>query len=198
MPDLRTGLQVTLTVKQYTGDIWRMHEAGWYITIPTNLYVKENGEAVMGRGLAQQATQKFQRCALWYGYELKDHVRQVPDGRNPRMEDINEKGLIAVHHDWRAVFLPVKTSWNQQARKGLIEKSLVCLARTIQRPDTTMSEVGVALPRIGCGNGLLDWESDVKPMVREFLTSLSDEARARVCIVHPPPDLPPEPPPNWS
>lgn len=192
---------MTLTVKQFTGDIWQMHDAGWYVTIPTNLFIKNDGEAVMGRGIALQATRKFPRCALWYGFHLKEHVRNTPDGRNPRLEDVSPEGygLISVNHEWRALFLPVKTSWNQGARKTLIELSLKDLHRQLtnrywQERDPVP---GVAIPRLGCGNGMLDWESDVKPMMREFLLSLPDEVRAQVCIVHPTPDLIEEPP-DWS
>lgn len=187
---------MTLTVKQYTGDIWDMHGVGWHIVIPTNLYVKDNGEAVMGRGLALQATQRWPNLKVWYGYHLKEHVRRTPEGRNPRMEDINPPGLLAIDNERNFICLPVKTSWNQGARKTLIEQSLKALADDMRKP--ILLEASIAIPRIGCGNGLLNWEEDVKPLVREFLISLPDEARARVCIVHPSPDLPPEPPPNWS
>jgi len=187
---------MTLTVKQWVGNLWAMHEAGWHIVIPTNLYAKADGQAVMGRGIALQAAQKWPDLKMWYGYHLTGHIRQTPEGRNPRMEDINEADLLAIDNERRLICLPVKTSWNQGARKGLIRSSLACLATMMTKP--ALQNASVAIPRIGSGNGLLDWEADVKPLVREFLVSLDDATRSRVCIVHPPPDLPPEAPPNWA
>lgn len=189
---------MTLTIKQYTGDIWNLWERGWYITIPTNLYLKADGEAVMGRGLALQATRRWPRVQLWYGFHLKEHVRRTPENRNPRMEDVdpNGFGLISLNHEWRALFLPVKTSWNQGARKTLIELSLKDLHRHLTNHNWS-DDRWVAIPRLGCGNGMLDWETDVKPMMREFLVSLPEDMRSRICIVHPTPDLE-EPPPNWA
>jgi len=40
------------------GDIWNLHKVGWII-IPTNGFVKKNGENVMGRGLAKQVKDKY-------------------------------------------------------------------------------------------------------------------------------------------
>lgn len=175
---------MTVTVKQATGDIWSLHAQGYYVVIPTNLYVTKDGKAVMGRGLALQAAQKWPQSPLWYGFHLLEHIRSTPMGRNPHMEDINRFDLLAVNHEWRLLFLPVKTSWQQQARKGLINASLDNLAILLDKP--VLNGVQLAIPRLGCGNGGLSWEKDVKPIIRPFLSSLSDENRARLVFVHPP------------
>lgn len=173
-----------LTVKQTTANIWRLHDAGYYVVIPTNLYVTKDGKAVMGRGLALQAAQKWPKAPFWYGFHLVEHIRSTPYGQNPHMEDINPFDLLAVSPEWRAVFLPVKTTWQQQARKGLIEASLTNLAYMLDK--NVLKGVQLAIPRLGCGNGGLDWENDVKPIMRTFLEGLTDENRARLVIVHPP------------
>lgn len=173
-----------VSVKQATTDIWRFHEQGYYIVIPTNLYVTKDGKAVMGRGLALQAVQKWPQAPIWYGFHLIEHIRSTPYGRNPHMEDINPYDLLAVNHEWRALFLPVKTTWQQQARKGLIEASLANLATLLDKP--VLKGVQLAIPRLGCGNGGLHWVIDVKPIMGPFLEGLTDENRARLVIVHPP------------
>lgn len=138
----------------------------------------------MGRGLALQAVQKWPKAAIWYGLHLMEHIRSTPYGRNPHMEDINPYDLLAINHEWGALFLPVKTTWQQQARKGLIKASLDNLAILLDKP--VLNDVQLAIPRLGCGNGGLSWESDVKPIMRPFLEGLTDENRARLVIVHPP------------
>ena len=173
-----------ITVKQATADIWKFWNQAYYIVIPTNLYVTKDGMAVMGAGLARDVAQKWPQAPYWYAFHLHEHIRNTPDGRNPHMDDINPYDLLAVQPEWRFIFLPVKTAWQQQARKGLIKASLDNLALLLTKP--MMKEVQVAIPRLGCGNGGLDWELDVKPIMREFLESLDDEFRAKLVIVHPP------------
>jgi len=46
-------------MKEITGDIWDFYEKGFWIVITTNGNVKDNGEAVMGKGIALQARQRY-------------------------------------------------------------------------------------------------------------------------------------------
>jgi hypothetical protein len=173
-----------ITVKQSTTDIWRFWEQGYYVVIPTNLFVTKEGKAVMGAGLARDVAQKWPKAPYWYAFHLKEHIRTTPEGRNPHMKDVNLYDLLAVHPEWGLIFFPVKTAWQQQARKSLIKASLDNLGLLLAKP--MMKDVKVAFPRVGCGNGALDWDLDVKPLVRDFLESLNDENRAKLVIVHPP------------
>lgn len=138
----------------------------------------------MGAGLARDVANRWPQAPFWYAYHIKEHISRAQDGKNPHMEDVNLYDLLVVHPEWRFIFFPVKTAWQQPARKGLIKASLDNLALLLTKP--MMEHVQVAFPHVGCGNGSLDWESDVKPMVREFLESIDYEHRAKLTIVHPP------------
>ena len=46
-------------MKEVIGDIWDYHDQGHWIVITTNGIVKSNGEAVMGKGIALQAKQRY-------------------------------------------------------------------------------------------------------------------------------------------
>ena len=129
-----------------TGDLWRHYYEG-YICITTNGCVKSNGECVMGRGVAFQATQRFPGIAREIGGLIR-------------------KGGNHVHvlDRWKLCTLPVKHHWKEEADTALIKDSISELETVAD-----MLQCNFYLPRPGCGNGRLQW-SDVRP----FLTHLSD------------------------
>ena len=56
---------------------------------------------------------------------------------------------------------PVKTEWWEKANLDVIEGSAKQLSKLAPKED-------VYLPRVGCGNGKLDWK-DVKPVLERCL-----------------------------
>lgn len=52
-------------MKEVYGDIWEYHKQGYWIVITTNGFVKKNGCAVMGRGVAKQAVTKYPSLPKW-------------------------------------------------------------------------------------------------------------------------------------
>ena len=58
-------------MKWVNGDIWIYHKLGSTIVIPTNAGWKSDGNNVMGRGLAKQASEKFKDLSLMYGQYCK-------------------------------------------------------------------------------------------------------------------------------
>src|SRR5438046_10271486 len=124
-------------------DIWTLHGAGGWIVVPTNGYVKRNGEAVMGRGLAFQCSKKFPVMPKLLVERLKDkgnHVNRFPE-------------------PLRIYTFPVKHYWEDRAELGLILRSLREIALMAYEPD-----VKIYMPRVGCGNGTLKWAT-VRPLV---------------------------------
>ena len=129
------------------GDIWAIDCD--VICITTNGYVRGDGKAVMGRGVAYQATQRYPDIARLLGNKLIQYGNVVSIIRVPRTP--NEKILCS---------FPVKHHWHDQADIHLIKKSaeeLLSLARE-------WSNSVFVLPRPGCGNGKLGWE-DVLPVL---------------------------------
>ena len=133
-------------MKEIIGDIWDFHKKGKYIVIPTNGTIKANGEAVMGRGLALQAKLKFPYIPKTVGKYLGT-LGTVP----------------IVFQDIKVLTFPVKYNWFEKANLALIEES--CEHLRYMWHDCSEE---VYLPKVGCGNGKLDWK-DVKPILKKYL-----------------------------
>jgi hypothetical protein len=136
---------------------------GHRIAISTNGFIKKNGEAVMGRGCALQGTLRFPGLAARLGVYIR---RQ---GNTPGYLLLGpESGPPPTD---RLMILPVKHNWWEKADIELIVLSRDFLMREGARnPDWTFH-----VPRLGCGNGKLNWATEVRPLME----ILPDN-----CIVH--------------
>ena len=172
----------TVTVRQSGADIWTLHSAGCYVVDPTNACVTRGGENVMGAGLSLDVKRRWPEMPRLYGAILMEAVRPgVPMGRTPAVPDLRPP-LVTVDDERRLCLAVVKADWRDRADLGLIAAVLAELGGFV----SGRRDVQVAIPRLGCGAGGRDWESEVKPLVREMLRALGAEARARVVIVSPP------------
>ena len=139
-------------MKEIRGNIWDFHKKGHWIVITTNGTVKSNGEAVMGRGVALQAKQRFPKLPGQLGKFLREFVNTV----HPFPQ-------------YRLITFPVKHNWNETADPALIEESCQRLLGWFSYDtglDHFVKEVYMVRP--GCGNGGLDWK-DVKPVLEKYL-----------------------------
>ncbi len=136
-------------MKEIQGSIW-IHYCvpGHFICLTTNGVVKKNGEAVMGRGNAKQATLVLPGIALMLGNYLKSNGNHA--GFLPLPE--NDSGLI---------IFPVKQVWWEKADLDLIRES----ARWLEIEAHLNPGNVYHLPRPGCGNGQRDYQSEVKPLL---------------------------------
>ena len=125
-------------------DLWTVD--GWKV-ITTNGFVKNNGCAVMGRGCAKEAAQRYPNLPSLLGQALR-YGNQVYVWR--------EYGIIT---------FPVKDNWWEKASLQLIEKSAKELVQAVK---TWKMEDKIYLPRPGCGNGGLDWK-EVKKVIEPIL-----------------------------
>jgi len=133
------------------GNIWDYHDKGYWICIPINGNVKSNGKAVMGRGIALEAKQRFPRLP----YELGQEILKIGNV----LHHWGKEGLL---------FLPTKNNWWEASSLDLIEKSCQELRRFFDEVITDYP-IPICLPRLGCGNGRLDWETEVKPLFERYL-----------------------------
>lgn len=140
-------------MREVAGNLWALYsELDHVICITTNGMVKKNGEAVCGRGCAKEATYYIPGFAHMLGSYIKKNG--------------NVPGMLQTGEDNVGVFIfPVKHVWWDKASTKLIKMGLKILAtKAKQHPDTTF-----VLPRPGCGNGKLNWETDVKPLCEDML-----------------------------
>ena len=149
------------------------------IVITTNGDTRQDGAAVMGRGVALEAKRR------WPGieYRLGDLLRK--DGNH--VHRLTTNGRVALGADmgrqyraipcapnrrqWRTSHievpydiysLPVKHDWRCKADLELIKQSVMQLKALLP------SDAVIALPRPGCGNGRLAW-ADVRPILAWYL-----------------------------
>ena len=133
------------------GDLWKFTDGIPAIT--TNGYIKKNGQAVMGRGCAKEAADRFSGLSGILGFNLIQYANHVF-----YLHQFGDKGIIT---------FPVKDTWSEKAKIELIKQSadeLICM--TIPYFEITEK---IYLPRPGCGNGGLEWK-DVKPEIEKILT----------------------------
>lgn len=139
-------------MKEITGDIWALHDAGNWITIPTNGAVNSRGECVMGRGLALDVKMRWPDFPTYLG----DVILRRGNG-------------VIFWWPHRIVTFPVKHHWRERADLDLIKTSAEELVgeqntKILAREKITT----IFLPRVGCGNGRLSWEI-VQPILAAIL-----------------------------
>lgn len=136
-------------MREVKGDIWKFYEAGNWICITTNGTVRKDGCAVMGRGVALDASMKIPGLQRALGQRLLSYGNKVH-----------------VFEHSRIVTFPVKHNWyDKQADLALIR---VSAAELLRRWKYKISPSPIYLPRPGCGNGRLRWD-DVRTVIAPIL-----------------------------
>ncbi len=128
------------------GDLWHFHSLGKVIVLTTSGAVDKNGTALMPRGCARQALDRYPDLSQILGYLIVQHGNHVFDlGR-------------------RLVSFPVEESPYQTAEPKLIEQSCTELVELTSYKCWRE----VIMPQPGCGGGGLVWD-DVKPIMERVL-----------------------------
>lgn len=128
---------------EYT-DIWVKRFAGNFVVIPVNEFVKKDGSAVMGKGLALQASHMYPKLPFDLGERIKKYGSRV-----------------FVFLDYGIVTFPTKHHWSEKADIGLIRTSAIQLTVLVD----AMGLSRIYIPMVGCGNGKLKW-SEVRKVVK--------------------------------
>lgn len=129
-----------------TADLW---DCQGILCITTNGFVKNNGEGVMGAGVAKQATERIPGIAASLGRGIRDHGNVVLRIAGP--------DVIRCEFDRNVLAFPVKHNWRYKADLELIERSAKQLARFYEMGFISPYDDEVFLPKPGCGNGGLTW-----------------------------------------
>lgn len=124
------------------GDIWEHADRGAVIVITASGSLTRDGRAVLGRGVARQATLRFPDVAQKLGRLLAEQGSHVFD----------LGGCL--------VSFPVEESAWSQPDLRIIARSAQELRRLADRSGWQR----VVVPRPGCGGGGLAWK-DVKPLL---------------------------------
>lgn len=134
-------------IREVSGDI--LESKAPIIVVPVNC------KGVMGKGLALQAKQKWPKMFESYKSFCEGACPSYPDGLEPggvvciQQEPNRYIVCLATKDDWRN---PSKLEWVETGLKQLVVLSM------------QINLCHIAIPRLGCGLGGLDW-CDVKPIV---------------------------------
>ena len=159
-------------MREGKGDIWSHKTEDNWIVISTNGFVKFNGEAVMGRGIAHQARQKYSGIALELGTKIREEGNIVHELSNglisfpvKGVREVNNGTNVVSHWVDKVKIGATVPGWMCKARVDLIKKSAKQLVELAD--ERAMEEV--VMPRVGCGFGELDWETTIKPIMEKIL-----------------------------
>jgi hypothetical protein len=129
------------------GNLWTIHDRGCIIVVTTNGVLNHQGRAVMGRGVAKQAADRFPNLPWRLGDWIRYHGNYA--------HYFESLSLIT---------MPVKHYWHQKADLNLIARS----AEYLMQIANVFRLQEVYMPRPGCGNGNLQWRH-VKPVIELIL-----------------------------
>lgn len=130
--------------------------------ITTNGTVKANGRAVMGRGCAKQACERYFALQLALGSLLRTHGNHVQILAAPPVP--TPELLLSKIEPAVLVSFPVKHQWQERADLTLIRQSAYELVVLADKEGWAT----VVLPRPGCGNGQRKWH-EVRPILQPVL-----------------------------
>lgn len=114
-----------------------------------------NTVGVMGKGLALSFKQRYPQ--MFEKYKIACEKHQLTIG----------KLMLFYEADHWLLMFPTKENWRNPSKLEYIEKGLMKFVQTYAEKSIT----SIAFPRLGCGNGELNW-SDVKPVMEKYLKHL--------------------------
>jgi O-acetyl-ADP-ribose deacetylase (regulator of RNase III) len=118
-----------------------------------------NCVGVMGKGIALKYKKRYPRMFSIY--------KKICDNK---LLDIGKLFLYKSEEKWILNF-PTKTDWRNPSEIKNIEEGLKKFVNTYKEKGIT----SIAFPHLGCQNGGLDFESQVKPLMIKYLEDLDLE-----------------------
>ena len=116
-----------------------------------------NTVGVMGKGIALRFKRIYPEMFETYRNHCEHGDLQV-----------GQLLLYKTPNKWILNF-PTKKHWRSPSRVEYIEAGL----RKLRERSSEMGITSIALPELGCGNGELDFEGQVKPLMERYLGNLS-------------------------
>jgi len=114
-----------------------------------------NTVGVMGKGLALSFKQRYPQMFERYKNACEKHLITIG------------KLMLFYEADHWLLMFPTKENWRNPSKLEYIEKGLMKFVSSYADKSIT----SVAFPRLGCGNGELNW-NDVKPLMERYLKKL--------------------------
>lgn len=130
---------------------------GDLFTSPADVLVNTvNTIGVMGKGIAKEFKEIYPE--MFRDYQRLCESKELTIGK---------LFLYKTPNKWILNF-PTKRHWRQKSRLADIEAGLKTFVAIY--PEKRISSI--AFPQLGCGNGELDWEGQVRPLMERYLGDL--------------------------
>src|SRR3989338_6015525 len=130
------------------------HVKGSLFESPAKVLVNTvNVVGVMGKGIAKIFKEIYPDMFVKY--------QQLCENKQFK---IGKLWLYKTDHKWILNF-PTKDHWRQPSKPEYIEEGLKKFASSY----SVMGITSIAFPCLGCGNGELDWETVVQPLMMRYL-----------------------------
>ena len=131
--------------------------AGDLFTSPAKVLVNTvNTVGVMGKGIAHDFKRIYPEMFKQYQFYCQNYILEV-----------GKLWLYRTSHKWILNF-PTKKHWRNKSNVDYIVAGLEKFANTYDSKGI----VSISFPMLGCGNGELDWTSQVQPVMEEYLRPL--------------------------
>lgn len=115
-----------------------------------------NTVGVMGKGIAKDFKNIY-----------PEMFQQYQSLCEKGMFNVGQLWLYKTPHKWILNF-PTKKHWRQPSKIEYIEAGL----RKFVKSHAEKGITSIAFPALGCGNGELDWETQVHPLMEKYLKNL--------------------------
>lgn len=116
-----------------------------------------NTVGVMGKGLAKQF--KINYPEMFKAYKTQCDEETLTVGK-----------LHLFHTDDKWVLnFPTKAHWRSKSKLDYVEVGLQEFVKVYEQENVE----SIAFPMLGCGLGDLDWDTQVKPLMEKYLTSIN-------------------------
>lgn len=116
-----------------------------------------NTVGVMGKGIALQFKKKFPENFKAYARACKSGEVEIGKMFTFPLDQLTNPRYI--------INFPTKQHWREKSRLEYVREGLDDLLREIERLGIS----SIAIPPLGCGNGGLDWETEVRPLIEEAM-----------------------------
>ena len=120
-----------------------------------------NCVGVMGKGIALQFKKKYPE--MFNEYRLACKKKQINNGGDIWIWD-----FIDLYKPRKVLCFATKEDWWNSSKIEWIERGLEAFSKTYKMFGIT----SIAFPKLGCTNGKLNWEQDVKPLMFKYLQPL--------------------------
>lgn len=121
-----------------------------------------NRNGVMGKGLALQFKKRYPE--MFDEYRLACKMKQIHSGG-----DIMVWDYIDLYKPKKILCFATKEDWWNPSKFVWIERGLKMFVNTYKAFGIT----SIAWPKLGCTNGKLNWENEVKPLMVKYLDDIN-------------------------